>query len=380
METTQPSLLDELGIHPIINVSGTLTSLGGTRLRECALHAMAQVGPLYVDLEQLHRAAGERIARLLGVESACISASASAGIVQAAAACLAGGDPARQARLPDPPHKNRILLQTSHRNPFDRCLKVAGGEIMLVGDAIKTYPHDLESAIDERTAAVAYFLQADMLEASLDLSTTLEIAHRHDLPVIVDAAAELPPKSNLWALAQAGADLVVFSGGKDIGGPQSSGLLLGRRGLVEAAFQQSAPFELVVARSMKAGKETVVGLLASLEEYLQEDESARFREWERIAAYLLEELNAIPELSAQRLQPCQPKIQPACVPRLAVHLEPGSPLELSDLVAKLRSGNPSIIVEQATSFFWVNTHTLAFKEAQVLVSRLEQLMSRGGKG
>jgi L-seryl-tRNA(Ser) seleniumtransferase len=374
MKSRQPATLEGLGIRPLINASGTLTSLGGTRLRACAMHAMAEVGPLYVDLEQLHRAAGERIAGLLGVEAACITVSASAGIVQAVAACLAGSDPARQERLPDPPHKNRILLQTSHRNPFDRCLKVAGGEIILVGDAIHTYPHELEAAIDERSAAVAYFLQANMLDASLDLDATLEIAHRHGLPVIVDAAAELPPKSNLWALAQAGADLVIFSGGKDIGGPQSSGLLVGRRDLVEAAFEQSAPYELVVARSMKAGKETVAGLLAALEEYLQEDESARFQEWERIAAYLLEELNAVPGLSARRLQPSQPKIQPATVPRLAVHLEPGAPLTLPELAARLRSGDPPIAVERTASFFWINTHTLIFDEATILVKKLDQLM------
>lgn len=376
MRPRQHSFLERLGVRPIINASGTLTSLGGTRLRACALQAMEEVGPLYVDLEILHRAAGERIARLLGVEAACITASASAGIVQAVAACLVGSDPSKQARLPDPPHKNRILLQTSHRNPFDRCLKLAGGEIILVGDAIQTYPHDLASAIDERSAAVAFFLQASMLEASLNLDATLEIAHRHGLPVIVDAAAELPPKSNLWMLAQAGADLVIFSGGKDIGGPQSSGLLVGRGDLVQAAFQQSAPYELVVARSMKAGKETVVGLLAALEEYLQEDESIRFQEWERIADYLLEELNNVPGLSARRLQPGQPKIQPAIIPRLAVHLTGGTRLTLPELATLLASGDPPIAVECTTSFFWLNTHTLTMEEATILVRRLEQLMNK----
>jgi seryl-tRNA(Sec) selenium transferase len=243
-----------------------------------------------------------------------------------------------------------------------------------VGDAIQTYPYDLESAIDDRTAGVAFFLQAAMLDASLSLEQTIAIAHRHGVPVIVDAAAELPPKSNLWAIAGQGADLVIFSGGKDIGGPQSSGLIVGGRDLVEAAFLQSAPYELVVARSMKAGKETVAGLLAALEEYLQEDEVARFEEWERIAAFLLAGINRIPGLAAERWQPSQPKIQPCCVPRLTVRLQPGLSLSLPELVGELRHGDPPIAVERSSSVFFVNTQTLCFEEAGVILKRLSEIL------
>jgi len=335
---------------------------------------MAAAGASFVDLEELHRKAGERIAGLLGVEGACVTVSASAGLVQAAAACLVGTDPALRARLPAAPERRRIILQCSHRNPFDRCLHVAGADLEIVGDAILTYPYDVESAIDDRTAAVAFFLQATMLDASLSLEQTIAIAHRNGVPVIVDAAAELPPKSNLWAIAGQGADLVIFSGGKDIGGPQSSGLIVGRRDLVEAAFLQSAPYEPVVARSMKAGKETVAGLVAALEEYLQEDEAARFEQWERIAEFLLVGLNKIPGLAAERWQPGQPKIQPAGVPRLAVRLQPGLSLSLHGVVEELRRGAPPIAVERSSSLFFVNTHTLSLEEAGVILKRLSEIL------
>ena len=368
------NIYNRLGVRPLINASGTLTSLGGSRLRECAAQAMAEAGACFVDLEELHRKAGERIAGLLGVDSACVTVSASAGLVQAAAACLAGTDPVLQARLPTPPERSKIILQCSHRNPFDRCLRVAGADLEIVGDAIQTYPYDLEGAIDNRTAAVAFFLQAAMLDASLSLEETIAIAHRHSVPVIVDAAAELPPKCNLWEIAGQGADLVIFSGGKDIGGPQSSGLIIGRRDLVEAAFLQSAPYELVVARSMKAGKETVAGLLAALEEYMQDDEAARFEQWERIAEFLLAGLNKIPGLAAERWQPGQPKTQPAGVPRLAVRLQPELSLSLPGLVEELRRGVPPIAAERSSSHFFVNTHTLCFEEAGLILKRLAEIL------
>ena len=206
---------------------------------------------------------------------------------------------------------------------------MAGATLVQVGDAIRTRPIDLEAAFDEQTAAVVFFLQAEMLDASLSLEHTLEIAHAHSIPVIVDAAAELPPKSNLWALAQRGAALVLFSGGKDLRGPQTSGLIVGREDLISAARIQSAPHEHVVGRPMKAGKEIVMGMLAAVEAYLAEDEAARFAAWEEIAEYLERALGELPALQVQRFRPTQPFIQPACIPRVAIRFEDGAPLKTS---------------------------------------------------
>lgn len=363
-----------LGVSPLINASGTLTSLGGTRLRPAAARAMAQAGKVFVDLDELHRRAGTRIAGLLDVEAACITVSASAGLVQAVAACMVGEDQFQRARLPNQVDKRRVVVQCVHRNPFERSIRLAGAELVEVGDAIETFPEDLESVLDQYTAAVVHFLQADMLDASLPLNQVIEVAHKFDIPVIVDAAAELPPKSNLWDLVRRGADMVIFSGGKDIGGPQSSGLIVGRSDLVRAAYLQSVPYERVVARSMKAGKETVMGFLAALEDYLQEDEPARFAVWEQIADLLLEELNALPFLQVSRFKPTQPKTQPAIIPRLAVGLDSNAPFSIEELVQHLRSGSPPIVVEWKETLFWINTHTLTIQESRVIIRRIKEIL------
>ena len=278
-----------MNISPVINASGTLTSLGGCRTHPEVIQAMAQVSE-FVPLEALHQNAGAYLAKILGVDAAVVTSGAAAGLVLAAAACMVDGEDgevdALASHLPQPPAKHKVIIQCSHRSPFERAISMAGATLVQIGDAIRTRPVDLETAMGDDVAAVVYFLQASMLDASLSLAETLEIAHAHCVPVIVDAAAELPPKHNLWKLAEEGADLVIFSGSKDLRGPQTSGLIVGRSDLVSLVMRQSAPHEHVIGRPLKAGKEVVAGMLAAVELYLAEDEAARFAEWDRIAKFI----------------------------------------------------------------------------------------------
>jgi len=365
-----------LGVPRLINASGTLTSLGGSRMRPSAARAMADAANCFVDLDQLHRKAGEYVARLLGVEAACITAGAAAGLTQAAAACMVGSDPLWRSRLPGLVPKNEIVIQCCHRNPFERSLKMTGAQLVQVGDAIRTMPFDMEGAINERTAAVVHFLQSDMLEASLQLNNVISIAHHFKIPVIVDAAAELPPKKNLWELVQKGADLVIFSGGKDICGPQASGLMVGRHDLIEAAIVQAAPHEHAIARPMKASKETVVGLISALEEYLGEDEAVRFETWELNFQRLKTQLEKIPGLVIKRYQASQPRIQPAIIPRLELRLEGYPELSMIDLSNKLRNGNPPIIVDTKSEAICLNLHTLDSEELDIVINRFREIIQR----
>ena len=250
---------------------------------------------------------------------------------------------------------------------------MAGASLVQIGDALRTRPLDLETALDSETAAVVHFLQADMLGASLQLCETLEIAHRFGVPVIVDAAAELPPKSNLWELAQQGADLVLFSGSKDLRGPQTSGLMVGRKDLITAVLKQSAPHEHVIGRPMKVGKEIVAGIVAAVEAYLAEDETARLAEWNRIAAYLVEALGAISGLRVTRFTPSQPFIQPAIPPRVAVDLVNGRTLTIPSLKLALWEGQPPIATEIIGGQLILNTHTLTMEEAELIVKKTFQV-------
>jgi len=363
-----------LGLAPLINATGTMTALGGSRLHPAAAQAMAAAGGVYIDLEQLHIKAGEYIAGLLGVEAACVTAGAAAGMVLAAAACLAENDPDIQARLPQPPSRCEIIIQCCHRNPFERAFQLVGAQIVQVGDAIHTRPDDLIAAINDRTAAIAHFLCADMLEASLPLPEVLNIALRYGIPVIVDAAAEIPPKSNLWEIARQGADLVIFSGGKDMRGPQTSGLMVGRADLISAARVQTAPFECVAGRPMKASKELVIGFLAALEAYLQEDEEARFQEWDAIAAYLQQALSQIKGLTIMRYYPSQPYIQPANIPRLQIDLAPDLGITAQSLSERLKEGVLPIHARCRGNALTINVHTLVMDEARIIVERITSIL------
>jgi len=279
------------------------------------------------------------------------------------------------SRLPSPPPRYKILIQCSHRGPFERNLRLAGAELWQVGDLIHTHPYDLEDAIDEATAAVAFFMQGEMLAASLSLDETIAIAHRHNVPVIVDAAAELPPRHHLWSLAQRGADLVIFSGGKDMRGPQTSGLIVGRSDLVAAARFHTAPNEYTPGRAAKPSKELVIGLLAALEAYLAEDEAARFRQWEQDCAWLENALSTVAGLKVSRYHPTQPGIQPPQIPRLEIRLAESVQASVQDVVQALRQGDPPVVVQADREAFWINLHTLERPEAALIVRRLEEILA-----
>jgi L-seryl-tRNA(Ser) seleniumtransferase len=362
---------DRLHVNRVINARGTLTSLGGSRMFPSAAQAMVEASTCFVELAELGRQAGEHIARRLEVEAALITAGAAAGLTQAAAASMAGTDPFLRSKLPEPLPKNEIIIQCTHRNPFERALLLAGAKLLEIGNAIETRPFELEGAINDHTAAVVFFLQSEMLEASLGLEQTLEITHRFNLPVIVDAAAELPPKSNLWTIAQAGADLVIFSGGKDLRGPQSSGLMVGKKDLIEASALQAAPYEYAVARPMKASKETILGLVAAVEAYMEEDESERFKQWNLYCDQLEAGLGKIPGLVTKRLVPNQPKIQPAVIPRLAIQIDPSAGFTLERLNRLLQNGDPKILAIQKETSLVINTHTLTAEEVQIILSTIE---------
>lgn len=369
-------LYQKLDVPRVINASGTLTSLGGCRTRPEVLDAMARASAEFVPLEILHQKAGAHLARILGVDAAMVLAGAAAGLTLGTAACMVASDPVLISALPKAPPKHKVIIQCSHRNPFERAVQMAGATLVQVGDAIRMRPVDLESALDDQTAAVVFFLQAEMLDASLSLDQTLEIAHTQGILVIVAAAAELPPKSNLWALAQRGADLVLFSGSKDLRGPQTSGLMVGRDDLIAAALAQSAPHEHVVGRPMKAGKEIVAGMLAAVEAYLAEDEAVRFTEWEGIAETLVVSLGKIPGLQVAGYIPTQPFIQPACTPRVAVSLDGGAPLTISGLKLALWEGNPPIATEIIQGNLIINTHTLTMPEGEIIAQKIREILQK----
>ena len=294
-----PAVYEKLGIRSVIHASGTTTRYGGSRLRPEVLEAMREASQALVNLDELNEAAGAAIARRLGAEAALVTAGASSGLILQAAACIAGADPAKITRLPDSRGmRNEIVIQRAHRFAYDQAYRVGGGVLVEIGLARRTQPWELEDAITDRTAAVVHLISPFTSPPGvLTLEETLAIAHRRGVPVIVDAASMLPPRENLTKFLRMGADLVSFSGGKGIRGPQSSGILAGRRDLIRAAALNASPNQ-AVGRAAKTSKEEIVGLVTALELFLAEDEKAETKRYHEVCTGIVEGLADLPGLRA----------------------------------------------------------------------------------
>jgi L-seryl-tRNA(Ser) seleniumtransferase len=341
-----PDIYRRLGVGPVIHAAGTTTRYGGSLLRPEALEAMREASSVLVNIDELNEAAGAAIARMLGAEAAFVTAGASSGLVLQAAACIAGDDPGKIARLPDSRGmRNEIVIQRSHRFAYDQAYRVAGGVLVEIGLARRTQPFELEDAITDRTAAVAYLVSPFTSPPGiLSVEQVIAIAHRREVPVIVDAASMLPPRGNLTKFLRLGADLVSFSGGKGLRGPQSTGILAGRRDLVRAAALNASPNQ-AVGRGAKTSKEEIAGLVTALELFLAEDEAAEMKRYRDVCTTIVEALADIPGLRVVVEHDTVNRV----IPHAVVYFEPDwdGPSGHAVLVA-LAQGEPHIYVQQGT--------------------------------
>lgn len=299
-----------LGVRPHLGAHEHISRLGGGRMSREVLDAMSEANEFFIDMRELNAAAGKRAAELLGAESALITAGGFSGLILGAAACLTGTDEAKVTALPHPTWERReCLIQTAQMFDYDRAYRTAGATIVYADTRA-----DLEAQLGSRTALVAILSQADRqgvfappFEASrapkpdprlVPHEELIALAKRAGVPVLVDMASDLPPWSQLARFQKAGADLLVLSGGKVIGGPQSSGILLGRRDLIDAARLHSTPNDNL-GRGMKVGKEEIVGLIVALERYAKTDHVADMDRWNARARRIVDRLQGIRGLTAK---------------------------------------------------------------------------------
>ena len=258
--TSRDSIYRKLGVRTYINAYGTLTTLGGTLMLPEVKRAMEEASQHFIQFHDLQAKVGRRLAELTGAEAAFVTSGASASLCLATCAVTAGGAPDKIDRLPRlDGMKSEIVIQKAHRNSYDHAFRMVGVTLVDVETAAET-----RAAIGPKTAALAMVLSHNSLGHKVSLEEMIAIAHEANLPLILDAAAELPPAENLRKFVAMGADLVAFSGGKNLRGPQCSGLLLGRKDLIEAAYANSAPHNRF-ARIAKVGKEEIVGILTAVE-------------------------------------------------------------------------------------------------------------------
>ena len=368
-------VFERLGVKKRINAAANGTSIGGSIMLPEVVAAMREAGRSYVSIPELLEKAGNRIAGLAGVEACFVTNGAAAGVALSVAACMAGSSNARVHQLPDTKGmKDEVIVQRMQINFYELMIRLAGARIVPVGLANRVYPWHLEAAFSPQTAAVVDF-PAYSPPTDLPIDQVIELAHDRGVPVIVDAAAEFPPFSILSHYWKLGADLTIVSGGKGLRGPQSSGLILGRRDLVDACAMSSSPNH-GVGRPMKVGKEEIAGLLTAVELWSgPEFERKMFDGYRRRSDTMIEILSRVPGVRARKGE------SPPASTGLAVHPE-GLPFTLVEwdseriaksvgqVMAELWEGDPSIIVAETPSGILLHPATLEPGEAEIVAERV----------
>lgn len=375
------SLRGDLGVPELINADSMKTLLGGTLMPAPVVEAMHRASESYIDMHELQHAVGQRLADLTHNEAAFVCTGASTGLILATLACITG----RSMNLVGTVMRDGVaslarrdfVLQCGQRNPYDPAIVMAGGRIVQVGNVLQTFPWELEAAITPTTAGVFFFAGKHLGFGSLELEDVVRIAHAADVPVIVDAAAQLPPHENLWSFTARGADLVIFSGGKELRGPQASGLILGRRDLIEACALHASPNQRL-GRAMKVGKEEMLGLLAAVELYMSQDDQEELARCERIVSAWIEALNQVPGIHAER---SFPGTDGRPLPRAVVSFEAASGQTATIVQAALLAGKPAIAVATAgRNSIYLNPELLRPDEPARVLARVAEVAGKSSAG
>ena len=375
-------IYEKLGVRTVINANATRTDLGGSLMPAPVLDAMREAAGSFVDMYELQRAVSARLAQVTHNEAALVSNGCAAGLFLGALACMTRDDLGVVARLmeqgPAALQRSEVVIHAAHRNPYDPAIKLAGASIVQVGNVWQTFDWELAGALGERTAAVFYFYgNRQRSQGALPLEKVIEIAHAANVPVLVDGAAQLPPVENLWRFTQMGADLAFFSGGKGLRGPQASGLIVGRRDLIDACALHAAPNQRL-GRPMKVGKEEMVGLLAAVELYVAMDQADFRAANEAVVAGWVEVVGTIPGVVARRDFPSEAG---QSVPRAHIAFAPPIGITGAGVSAALLAGTPSISVAVADDGgVFLNPETLAPGEDRIVADRLVEVIRSATQG
>ena len=387
---------EKYGLRRVINAATCLTRLGGSRPHPDVFRAMEDASRAYIQIPALQAWAGEKIAEATGAEAGLPTAGAVNALTLAAAACimkgteLEGYDPLGSGswrhiiqRLPMHTEglSTEFVVQKSDRNTYDHAVECAGGRMVEAGTDQGTTAEELEAAFHpDRTAALYFTVRGS--KRGLPLDACIEIAHGNGVPVIVDAAPDLRPKKILTHYIEKGVDLVVFSGGKHLGGPNNTGILAGRRDLVKLAHLQAYPFD-GIGRGAKMSRETIVGLVVALEKYQEKDDGALFEAWEEKARWMVGQLTGIPGLSAGVT--CEYTVEEGepMTPLAYVTLdEEEAGMSAVELQARLKEGDPIIetlhepafLIDDYQGKLTMNPEHLLEGDEEIVVRRIREIL------
>jgi len=332
------NVYDELGVTTVINGQGTMTMLGGSLMRPEVESVMALAGRHFVNIPELEVAAGKRIAEMLKLPpdySALVTSGAAAAMLSGLAGILTKDNPQFIRQLPDlTGMKSEVIIQKSHRNAFDHQLRATGIRLVEIVDR-----DDLRKAVNEKTAMM-HFSNFANAAGQIKVEEWAKFGKEYKVPTFIDAAADTPPVSHLWDYATMGYDLIAFSGGKAIRGPQCAGVLVGRKDLVSYALLNNSPHEDTLGRSQKVGKEEIVGMVKAVECYLQEDHEALNKEWQHRLDLISAEVLKVPGVTTNFFVPDIANH----VPHMEIRWDKRISATPREINSALRKGKPAIVL------------------------------------
>lgn len=356
----------ELGLRTYINAAGTYTSLTGSLMPEEVTEAIQYAAREYVRLDDIEDKVGERIASMLQCEAATVTAGAASALTLGTAGILCGMDEEKAVQLPDlTGMKTEVILQKAHRIGYTHAVRNCGVEIIYVETR-----KELEDAINENTALLL-FINAYNFDGEVRDEEFVAIGKAHGIPTFNDCAADVPPVENLWKHTQMGFDLVTFSGGKGLRGPQSAGLLLGRKDLIAAARLHAAPRGNTIGRGMKVNKEEVLGMLVALELYLEKDHEKEWKLWEAQIQLISDQAHAVAGVETEIHVPEVANH----VPSLRIRWDQDQVQITPDEVREtLRNGHPSIETVGGAESVGITTWMMRPGEEWVVAQRLHEIL------
>ena len=360
----------ELGVRPFINAAGTYTAMTASLMPPEVMDAIAYASKQYVMLDELHDKVGERIAALLHCEAAMVSSGAASAMTLGTAAVLTGGDAKKIVDLPNlTGMKSEVIIQKSHRFGYDHAVRNCGVRLIEVETA-----DDLERAVNDRTAMMLFYNNNNTVGRIQD-EEFVRLGKKHRVPTLNDAAADVPPVENLWKYTKMGFDLVSFSGGKGLRGPQSAGLLLGRKDLITAARLNAPPNGNTVGRGLKVNKEEMLGMLAALELYVAKDHAAEAREFEKRAETIRSSAAAVPGVKAEVFVPEVANH----VPHVRVSWDAAAKgMTAADVVKILRDGDPSVGTRSEGDAVVIGVWMMRPGEEKIVARQLRQVLEKRG--
>ncbi|MDQ6700400.1 MAG: PLP-dependent transferase [Acidobacteriota bacterium] len=357
----------ELGVKPFINAAGTYTTLTASLMQPEVVEAIAYASRSFVRLDQMQDAASKRIAALLQAEGTVVTSGAAGALTIGTAACVAGENPEFITRLPDTTGmKSEVIVQKAHRYGYDHAVRNCGVKLIEVETA-----EDLERVVNPKTAMMLFYNNNDPV-GKIRAADFVQLGKKHNVPTFNDASADVPPVGNLTKYIRMGFDLVAYSGGKGLCGPQSAGLLVGRGDLIRAARLNTSPYSDSIGRGMKVNKEEILGMMVALENYMKRDHDAEWREWEKRIGIVRDSVANVATLKSE-----------VFVPDIANHVPhvrmkwDSAQLKVSpaDVIKQLREGDPSIEVTPAPKDeLVIAVWMLQPGEAQIVARKLRAIL------